>query len=77
MGEFIWDGTDTSGNITSSRFVFRQYSYNSVASNLRIPYYEDFRIPSCTPNRTNNATYEILTTKDYNTYLTHDLTNTN
>jgi len=46
-------------------WFFRQYSYNS--SGQRLSYYEDYYLPGTNKDRSNNAGYNILTSK--NTYV--------
>ena len=57
---------DTSSTVTSSsyyntRFFFREYSHNN---GTKVNYYEDYSLPEATVNRSSNASYYILTTKN-------------
>lgn len=49
------------------RLVFRQFS---GTENARTSYYENYILPETDSNRTSNATYDILTTKQAPVYIT-------
>lgn len=52
--------TATSGGI----YYWRQWSYNSSTAD-KLSYYENFSLPTVTKDRTGNASYSILTTKNH------------
>ena len=58
---------DTSSSYTSSVFAphywWRVYSANSTTG-ARLGYYENYSLPGCTLDRTTNASYSILTSKN-------------
>ena len=53
----------TNGVYRTDRFYFREYSYNSTTGE-RLATQENYRLPAVNANRTENNTYEILTTKE-------------
>lgn len=58
-------------NITTNQMAWRFYSYNSeTPSSTPLTYYEQFSLPAVNANRTTNAVYMILTTKNYLDYAT-------
>ena len=52
-------------NISSSAFSFREYSPQATATTTSTGYYEKYSLPTVTNGLTANASYTILTTKNY------------
>ena len=52
--------------ITESYLRLLQYSY-TTGTKTALTYYETYKLPPVTESRTTNATYEIFTSKNYNT----------
>lgn len=64
---------NTSSSVTSTSYYqpywwFRQWSVNT-STGKRTSYREDYSFPACDNNRTSNASYAILTTKNYTSYV--------
>ena len=66
VGEHWYDVGDNT-NITTGIFNWRQYSPNSTANTSTTGYYETFYLPAVTVGRTAHASYEIFTSKNYDT----------
>lgn len=67
VNNFVNTGSST--NITANQMTWRFYSYNSsTPSTAPLSYYEQYSLPAMTADRTANASYMILTTKNYLDY---------
>lgn len=66
VGEHWYDVGDNT-NITTGRYYWRQYSPNSTANTKTTGFHETFSLPAVTVGRTENASYEIFTSKSYTT----------
>ena len=66
VAEVFWHGATASPyNIVASQYGFRQWSYStSTPSPQPLTNYETFYLPNTTANRTSNADYSILTSKN-------------
>ena len=60
----IFYNTGDPTNVTSGRFYFREFSPNSTANTTTTGKYETYILPTVNTGRTDNANYDILTTKN-------------
>ena len=68
VGQYWYDCGDAT-NVTGGHFWWREYSPKSEADTGTTEFYENYKLPNVDTGRTENATYEILTEKNYSTIL--------
>lgn len=68
-GASIIEDIGSTSNYTKNQIVFRVYSPTSSGATTTNAHYENFKLPSCNIGRTNDADYNILTTKNAGTSL--------
>lgn len=62
-GRIWWSSTSRGGRDTLLRMIFRQYSLNS-STGESLSYYEQYYLPTVLDDRSSNASYNLLTSKD-------------
>ena len=67
LGEIQLHGYNASisDNIDDVSYRFRNYSYTQNTNSV-LAHYEEFYLPSVDSNRTGSASYEIFTSKNFN-----------
>ena len=61
LGAIVANAQTVNSKVVADRIFFRVYSYNSSGDS--ISYYENYRLPTVTADRTGSTAYDILTTK--------------